>query len=215
MPNTKVGTTWAPDIRPEKIETFEETYTPEGGEEQTLTYKAVAHHPIISSVLDKLAFFRTHVGAVWYNLAERKTLLTKLNELDAELRDVNAKIDSVFQSVSSGKASVASAITAKGVTTKADATFATMAANIRKISVSPQSLSGSFYVDSIVAHSTWTQQITFSKAFASIPKITIGANSNYCTVTASNITKTGFTANVKNNASSTVRGITVSWSASI
>ena len=131
------------------------------------------------------------------------------------LREVSANIDSVFQSVSSGKASVASAITAKGVTTKADATFATMAANIRKISVSPQSLSGSFYVDSIVAHSTWTQQITFSKAFASIPKITIGANSNYCTVTASNITKTGFTANVKNNASSTVRGITVSWSASI
>lgn len=93
MPNTKVGTTWAPDIRPEKIETFEETYTPEGGEEQTLTYKAVAHHPIINSVLDKLAFFRTHVGAVWYNLAERKTLLTKLNELDSELRDVNAKLE--------------------------------------------------------------------------------------------------------------------------
>lgn len=111
MPNTKVGTTWAPDIRPEKIETFEETYTPEGGEEQTLTYKAVAHHPIISSVLDKLAFFRTHVGAVWYNLAERKTLLTKLNELDAELRDVNAKlkeatlkfVDSSFDSVTLGE----------------------------------------------------------------------------------------------------------------
>ena len=93
MPNTKVGTTWAPDIRPEKIETFEETYTPEGGEEQTLTYRAVDHHPILGSVLDKLAFFRTHVGAVWYNLAERKTLLTKLNELDAELREVNAKIE--------------------------------------------------------------------------------------------------------------------------
>ena len=50
MTNTKTGTTWAPDIRPEKIETFEETYTPEGGEEQTLTYRAVDHHPILGSV---------------------------------------------------------------------------------------------------------------------------------------------------------------------
>lgn len=92
MPNTKTGTTWAPDIRPEKIETFEETYTPEGGEQQIIEYRAVNHHPILNKVLDKMAFFRTHVGAIWYNLAERKTLLTKLNELDAELREVNAKM---------------------------------------------------------------------------------------------------------------------------
>lgn len=94
MPNTKTGTTWAPDIRPESIETFTETYTPEGGEQQTVEYKAVNHHPILNQILDKLAFFRTHAGAVWYNLAERKTLLTKLNELDAELREVNAKMPS-------------------------------------------------------------------------------------------------------------------------
>lgn len=94
MPNTKTGTTWAPDIRPEKIETFEETYTPEGGEQQIIEYRAVNHHPILNKVLDKMAFFRTHVGAIWYNLAERKTLLTKLNELDAELREVNAKMES-------------------------------------------------------------------------------------------------------------------------
>ncbi len=98
MPNTKTGTTWAPDIRPEKIETFEETYTPEGGEQQIIEYRAVNHHPILNKVLDKMAFFRTHVGAIWYNLAERKTLLTKLNELDAELREVNAKTkpDKIF-----------------------------------------------------------------------------------------------------------------------
>ena len=94
MPNTKTGTTWAPDIRPEKIETFEETYTPEGGEQQIIEYRAVNHHPILNKVLDKMAFFRTHVGAIWYNLAERKTLLTKLNELDAEIREVNAKMTS-------------------------------------------------------------------------------------------------------------------------
>ncbi|MCI8374868.1 MAG: hypothetical protein HFI29_05445 [Lachnospiraceae bacterium] len=92
MPNTKIGTTWAPDIRPENIETFEETYVPEGGEQQTATYRSVDHHPILNKVLDKLAFFRTHAGAVWYNLQERKTLLAKLNEQDAVIEGLNAKI---------------------------------------------------------------------------------------------------------------------------
>lgn len=102
MPNTKTGTTWAPDIRPEKIETFEETYTPEGGEQQIIEYRAVNHHPILNKVLDKMAFFRTHVGAIWYNLAERKTLLTKLNELDAEIREVNAKIETEKPHIEAG-----------------------------------------------------------------------------------------------------------------
>ena len=93
MPNTKTGTTWAPDIRPENIETFTEPYTPEGGEGQTVEYKRVADHPILNGIRDIKAFFTTHAGAVWYNLAERKTLLAKLNELDAELREVNAKIE--------------------------------------------------------------------------------------------------------------------------
>ena len=92
MPNTKTGTTWAPDIRPENIETFTETYTPEGGEAQTATYKAVDHHPFLQEILDKAAFFRTHVGAIWYNLAERKTLLAKLNEQDKAINALNAKI---------------------------------------------------------------------------------------------------------------------------
>lgn len=91
MPNTKVGTTWAPDIRPENIETFTETYT-EGGEQKTVTYRSVDHHPILNRVLDKLAFFRTHAGAVWYNLQERKTLLAKLNEQDEVIEGLNAKI---------------------------------------------------------------------------------------------------------------------------
>lgn len=85
MPNTKTGTTWAPDIRPGAIETFTETYTPDGGTEQTLTYKRVADHPILNGIRDIKAFFTTHAGAVWYNLQERKTLLAKLNEMDAEI----------------------------------------------------------------------------------------------------------------------------------
>lgn len=85
MPNTKTGTTWAPDIRPGAIETFTETYTPDGGGEQTVEYKRVADHPILNGIRDIKAFFTTHVGAVWYNLQERKTLLAKLNEMDAEI----------------------------------------------------------------------------------------------------------------------------------
>lgn len=95
--NTKTGTTWAPDIRPEAIETFEETYTPEGGEEQTVTYKRVADHPFLNGIRDKLAFFATHAGAVWYNLAERKTLLTKLQEQDEVIGELNAKIVTKYE----------------------------------------------------------------------------------------------------------------------
>lgn len=81
MINPKTGTTWAPDIRPEEIEEFDE----EASDGASAQYKAVDNHPFLNKVLDKMAFFRTHAGAVWYNLLERKTLLTKLNEMDAEI----------------------------------------------------------------------------------------------------------------------------------
>lgn len=99
MPNTKTGTTWAPDIRPESIETFIESYTPEGGEEQTLTYKRVADHPILNGIRDIKAFFTTHAGAVWYNLAERKTLLTKLDEMDANIEMSNTNYTALLNRV--------------------------------------------------------------------------------------------------------------------
>ena len=46
---------------------------------------------------------------------------------------ITKELDKVFQSVSNGKKEVASAITDKGVPTEADATFQTMADNIRQI----------------------------------------------------------------------------------
>ena len=49
---------------------------------------------------------------------------------------VTAKLNEVFQSVSNGKSLIASAITDKGITTAADATFQVMVDNIGKISVS-------------------------------------------------------------------------------
>lgn len=52
---------------------------------------------------------------------------------------ITARLDEVFQSVSNGKALIASAITDKGVPTQADATFAVMAENISQISGGGQS----------------------------------------------------------------------------
>lgn len=47
---------------------------------------------------------------------------------------ISSEIDELKKSVADGKASIASAITGKGVNTAADASFATMAGNINKIS---------------------------------------------------------------------------------
>ena len=62
---------------------------------------------------------------------------------------VTAKLNEVFQSVSNGKSLIASAITDKGITTAADATFQVMATNIGKISSgSDQSISNVLYAKS-------------------------------------------------------------------
>ena len=50
---------------------------------------------------------------------------------------INSNLDTLKKSVSDGKSSIASAITAKGVTTVADATFTVMAENIRNINTNP------------------------------------------------------------------------------
>lgn len=92
MLNPKTGTVWTPDIRPDKIETFEEIYTSEGGEQQAITYKIVDNHPILNKVLDKFAFFKTHVSAIWYNKLANITLKQKLDEMDAGIQDVSVKI---------------------------------------------------------------------------------------------------------------------------
>ena len=86
MQNTKTGTTWAPDIRPEAVKMFDEET---GG--AIAQYKIVDDHPILNGVRDTMAFFRTHAGAVWYNLLERKTLLAKLNEMDKEIAQLKAR----------------------------------------------------------------------------------------------------------------------------
>lgn len=87
MQDAKTGSNrWVPDIREDEITEFQE----QNGE-QTATYKAVNVHPIISRVLDKLAFFRTHVSAVWYNKLANKTVKDKLDEIDTSIEALDTK----------------------------------------------------------------------------------------------------------------------------
>lgn len=90
------------------------------------------------------------------NTAEAITCLDKdgklsnvQKELD-EMAQLDQKVTECFQSVSDGKALVASAITDKGVTTAPDATFAMMAGNIENIRVNNEEFA---LFESIV----WTQ----------------------------------------------------------
>ena len=83
------GSRWVPDIREDEITEFQE----QNGDE-TATYKAVNVHPIISRVLDKLAFFRTHVSAVWYNKLANKTVKDKLDEIDTSISSLNSNLES-------------------------------------------------------------------------------------------------------------------------
>lgn len=78
--------------------------------------------------------------------ADGKNLQTKVGAIDGITSDVNGEseriaasikcVNELKKSVSDGKSTVASAITAKGVSTAADATFATMATNILNIQTS-------------------------------------------------------------------------------
>lgn len=81
MQNPKTGgNRWVPDIRPENIDTYTEN-----NEEQSAEYKIVDAHPIIGGVLDKLAFFRTHASAVWYNKLKNITVLQQLDNLASNI----------------------------------------------------------------------------------------------------------------------------------
>ncbi|MGG2111909.1 hypothetical protein ABFY60_15525 [Lysinibacillus pakistanensis] len=79
----------------------------------------------------------------------------------------------LFQSVSNGKAQVASAITGKGVQTASDATFSQMANNINAIPTSPNVVKGSFTVPAMspgqtVSVDTASFAITPNNAYCSV-----------------------------------------------
>jgi len=93
MPNTKTGgSRWVPDIRPEQIDTYTETNGSDSAE-----YKLVDVHPILGGVLNRLAFFRTHVGAIWYNKLGGKSLKQKLDEIDASINGLNSNLGNLIK----------------------------------------------------------------------------------------------------------------------
>ena len=81
--------------------------------------------------------------SIWLGPEESKLVPANWSAIDSQLsttsenpvmnKVITARMNEVFQSVSNGKAAVASAITDKGVPTASDATFNTMANNIRSI----------------------------------------------------------------------------------
>lgn len=81
--------------------------------------------------------------------------------------DPTVDVNQLFQSVSNGKASVANAITAKGVSTSTTATFATMATNISLITT------GNFASGSTVSPSNNHNFLTAGGTTVSSPAVTI------------------------------------------
>ena len=64
---------------------------------------------------------------------DTKNVKQAIDEVKSEIDATNSNLESCFQSVSNGKALVASAITDQGIKTDATATFEVMANNIRSI----------------------------------------------------------------------------------
>lgn len=92
--NSKLNSWWNPDIRPENITDYEETYTTtnEAGEEQTQTetYKFVKSPLIIDKILNKLSFIWTHAGCVWYNKLANRTVKDELDALNAKIPHIES-----------------------------------------------------------------------------------------------------------------------------
>lgn len=135
----KIGrTNIVPDIRPENIDTYTETNTQEDGMEQSAEYKIVDANPIIGGVLDRLALFRTHASAVWYNKMKNITVLQKLDNLAGN-------IGTLTQLATTDKTSLVNAINElnANIGKKQDASTAITTGNIGQQSVKHATTAGS------------------------------------------------------------------------
>lgn len=114
-------------------------------------------------------------------------------------RELKENLDNCFQSVSDGKALVASAITGKGVTTAKDATFDKMATNISNIKTSITPTAGN--------KNTKTAKLSTYGTTSVTPSIALPANGTYIvTFVACQGSKEGYEV----NSSFTVGGFSTS-----
>ena len=142
--------------------------------------------------------------------AQVSEMNSNVEQLSTQVGETNQRIDDCFQSVSDGKALVASAITGKGITTASDATFETMAANIGSIK-QLESDSGSVYITVASNGNSTTVHVNFNKTFSKVPTVGITNGYTYFFVTGiSNITTTGFDLSAKSNG---VKEYTATWAA--
>lgn len=101
--------------------------------------------------------------------------MSATNTQDA-IDELKESLSECFQSVSNGKALVASAITDKGTPMDATATFEEMANAIRLFVLSPNSLSGSVSLGYLEWGQVKEFSVAFSPTFAKTPKITLSVS---------------------------------------
>ena len=83
--------------------------------------------------VDLSEYLKTATADTKYAAASHTHTTSQITGLDTKLSGYDSEIANLKSSVSNGKSAVASAITDKGVSTSATASFEQMAANIRKI----------------------------------------------------------------------------------
>ena len=108
-----------------------------------------------------------------YSKPSSGSAITALDSTNAAIGKLEALMGELGESVADGKASLASAITDKGVTTASDASFATMAANIELIETAGT------YQDKSVSPSAGQQVITADEGYDALSSVTVNAISPY------------------------------------
>ena len=142
----------------------------------TATYK---YAMLTYTVIDGDTYERSFNSDNAVGLIVNDTGWRKIIKGDTRITTLETRVNELFQSVSSGKTLVANAITGKGVSTATNATFATMATNIGKISGGYKEETKSLIVTS---NSTGTQTLTFTFSANVIAVKQIVAPSDSCRI---------------------------------
>lgn len=100
--------------------------------------------PPYSLTVDNAMHLDGHPSSHYATTDSVSTLNTKVSGMGSDISTVKTEVQSLKTSVSNGKSLVASAITDKGISTAASATFQTMASNIRRINTGHSSGLGNY-----------------------------------------------------------------------